>query len=210
MSLSALQTRLFLAPLQGKTTVFLVADRRTNLLLGKLVLSSLVANGTSCIILDTDAFYASNSELLAEGISRPDLGNLRLYVPKVGTTSEEAALELFKGYGGRAVIIDNLNSFYHTLSSENRSSAGRKLTFLVALLSFLGHANGTTVFVTTYEREKPTIPRHTRPFSGLGDVSISTRCAGDRLILECESGTTWPDGTLSFSIPSSISRVVSP
>jgi hypothetical protein len=210
MSLSAQQARLFLTPLQNKATIFLVADRHANLLLGKLILSSLVASGSSCVILDTDAFYASNSAMLTSAVPKPDLKNLRLYIPKVGTSGQGTALELFKECERRTVMIDNLNSFYHALSSENRSSAGRKLNFLVALLSFLGHTNNMTALITVYEREKPTITRHTRSFSGLGDVSISTHCTGSRMVLRCESGTAWPDGTLSFSIPTSGEIAVCP
>lgn len=200
MSFGVHLARQFLAPLQGKTVVFFVADRDTNLLLSKLLVTSAAASGNSCFVLDMDAFYASNSNSLAGDVSPQDMKNIQLYIPRIGASGEEAALGLFDGVEHRIDIIDDMNSLYHTFSSDDQGSAGRKLTFLMEVLSFLGRTNRMTVLITIYERERPTFTRRARLFAGLGDVSVSIRRDGDGLTLRCDRGAAWPDRTLNLSI----------
>lgn len=203
MSFSAQQVRVFLGPLQGKVAVFLVPDRISNLALGQLFLSSLEAGGKTCTILDIDAFYASNSDLLAKSISGGLTENLWLYIPEVGTGAEDIVLHLLKERRSDVIIVDNLNSFFHLFSFDDRNSASRKFTFLMALLSYAAHSNNVSVLTTMYEREKPIPRRRDRSFSELGDVSLTVRHAGGRLTLRCDQCASWPDGTLSFpTLPS--------
>jgi hypothetical protein len=204
MSFGIEQMRAFLNPLRGKVTTFSVADRATNLSLGRLILSSVAVDGDSTIIMDTDAFYASNSVRLAENLSQQDLNRFRLYVPETGASGEDVVIRLFRRNESCSVsIIDNLNTLFHLLSSDNPSSAGRKLSFLTALQSFLGRMNSTTVLITVYEREKPTQAKRPKAFSELGEISVHVGRSNGQLSLKCERGAVWPGNALSFPLTQS-------
>lgn len=210
MSFGVRRAKQFLDPLQGKAAVFLVPDRRTNLALSRLFVSSVAASGSPCSVLDMDAFYASNSELLVREIPQLEAANIRLHMPRIGASGEEAVMGLFESVERCIHIIDDLNSLYHTFSSEDQSSAGRKLTFLVEVLSFLGRSNGTTALITIYERERPTFARRARLFARLGDVSVSVRREDGSLVMHCERGTAWPGRALTLPISPSDWTAVSP
>ena len=204
MSFGIEQMRAFLNPLRGKITTFFVTDRATNLSLGRLILSSVAVDGDSTAIMDTDAFYASNSARLAENFSQQNLERFRLYVPETGASSEDVVMMLFKQNKSCSVsIIDNLNTLFHLLSSDNPNSAGRKLYFLTAMESFLGHMNNTTVLITVYEREKPIQEKRLKSFSDLGEISIHVSRSDGQLSLKCERGAAWPGNTLSFPLTQS-------
>lgn len=204
MSFDIEQMRVFLNPLRGRVTTFFVDDRATNRFLGRLILSSVAVGGDSAIIVDTDAFYASNSARLAESLSQQELERFRLYVPETGARGEDVVMKLFRVSESCSIsIIDNLNTLFHLLSSDNPSSAGRKLSFLTALESFSGRVNNATVLITVYEREKPTHARHPKSFSELGEISVYVRCSNDQLCLRCERGEAWPGNTLSFPLTQS-------
>jgi len=197
MSFGVQQARQFLAPLQGKAVVFLVPDRRTNLLMGRLFLAAVAATGSRCFIFDMDSFYASNSSSLAE-VRQQAIDGIRLCVPRVGADGEEAALGLFRGVEQGVNIVDSLNSLYHTFSADDQSSASRKLTFLIEALSFLSRTGRTTVLVTIYERDRPTFKRRGRLFTELGDATVSVKSDGETLILHCDRGSAWPESTLTI------------
>jgi len=205
MSFGIEQMRAFLNPLRSRVTTFFVDDRATNRFLATLMLSSVAVDGDSAIIVDTDAFYTSNSIRLAESLSQQELERFRLYVPETGASGEDVAMELFRVNESHSIsIIDNLNTLFHLLSSDNPSSAGRKLSFLMALESFSGRVNNATVLITVYEREKPIRTRHPTSFSELGEISIRVRCSNGQLSLKCERGKAWPDNTLSFPLTRSL------
>jgi hypothetical protein len=206
MSFGVQRARAFLDPLRGKITTFFVADRLVNLSLSTLILTCVTAAGAACEVVDMDAFYASNSDLLSAALPREGLERVSLYVPKVGTSGDDLVMKLFdRGQQPHKdiLILDDLNTLFHLLSSDNSSSAGRKLAFLIALQSFVRRTNRTTALATVYEREKPIPGRRSKSFSELADTNVSVAHSGDELILKCERGAAWPGGTLSFPILSS-------
>jgi hypothetical protein len=178
----------------------MVPDRISNLALGRLLLSSLEASGKTCTILDIDAFYSSNSDLLAKNVPLGQTENVLLYIPEVGAGAEDIVLRLFNERRPDSVIIDNLNSLFHLFSFDGRSSASRKFAFLMDLLSYLARSNNVGVMTTMYERERPVPRRRARSFSGIGDISLTVRHAQGWLTLRCDSCEGWPDGALSFPI----------
>lgn len=201
MSFGIEQMRAFLNPLRGKVTTFSVADRATNLSLVRLILSSIAVHGDSTLIMDTDAFYASNSAILAENFPQQDLERFRLQVPETGTSGQDVVMRLFRQSESCSIsIIDNLNTLFHLLSSDNPNSAGRKLSFVTTLQSFLGRMNNTTVLVTVYEREKPIQERRPKSFSDLGEISVHVYRSNGQLSLKCERGAAWPGNVLSFPL----------
>jgi len=62
MSFSVQQAQSFLAPLIGKTSTFLLEDRRANLDFARTVMALLARNASASAIIDLDAFYSSNSD----------------------------------------------------------------------------------------------------------------------------------------------------
>ncbi|HUI86308.1 MAG TPA: hypothetical protein VLY21_04045 [Nitrososphaerales archaeon] len=196
MSFGSQQARQFLAAVQGKAAVFIVPDRQTNLLLGRLFLAAAAFSGSPCLVLDMDAFYGSNSALLAEGLPLPE--DVWIHIPRVGAGGEEAVSGLFATAKRRLEIIDDLNSLYHTFSSDDQNSAGRKLTFFMNAMSFVARNDDLTIMATIYERERPAFGRRTRLFAGLGDLSVSVRREGDTLSLRCDRGAEWPGGKLTL------------
>lgn len=191
----------FLSSLRGKISVFLVADRATNLALAKLFLSVFGATGTPSSVFDIDSFYASNSEALVGDVSGADSRTVQLRIPRLGATSEEIVSQLLKrDDASEAVVISNLNSIFHLFASNDHSSAaGRKFAFLMALLSFTARTNDMNILAIMYQRERPIPTPRTRPFSRLGDSLILAKRLGDNLVLQSEYGVSWPSRTLSFS-----------
>jgi len=199
MSFGVHQLNEFHASVQGKAVVFLVPDRQTNLLLARLFLASAAAAEVSCHVLDMDAFYASNSVSIAEGFSQQEMKDIQLQIPTI-RAGGEVVPEFFPYTDEGFVVIDDLNSLYHTFSSADEGTAGRKLTFLVQSLSFMARTNRLTILATVYERERPVFTRRRRLFAGLGDASVSARREGGLLALRCDRGAIWPGRTLILSI----------
>lgn len=189
----------FLESLSGKTTTFLVEGRQANLWFARTVAEAIAREGSSCAVLDLDALYSSNADLVFPGEGRP--GGSTVRVPAPGADVEKELAELFRAQQG-VIIIDSLNTLYHLLSAEDGSSRGRRLTFAVASLSYFARTNGKAVFLSMYRRERQGRSGSDRAISRLSDVTVSASLLGGELTLAAEKGQAWSGGGFSTRIPS--------
>ena len=172
MSFSGEQTSSFFGPLKGKTTTFLVDGREANIQFARTVMGLLSAASSGCAVLDLDAFYSSDSDLIFSALGGAAAKSSVLRVPEPGSDMENEFSTLFE-LQQKIIIVDSLNSLYHLISKDEGSSRSRKLAFAVASLSYLAKTNGKTVIMTMYRREGFFRRGTGRSISGLSDVTAS-------------------------------------
>lgn len=189
----------FLEPLTGKTTTFLVEGRQANLGFAQAVTKLVKKEGSSCTILDLDALYSSNADLIFAPAGQTEDSTVR--VPPPGADIEKELSKLFRARQD-VVIIDSLNTLYHLLSTEDGSSRSRRLTFAVESLSYLARTNGKAVFLSMYRRERSGRAGSGRAISQLSDITVSASLLGNELVFSIERGQAWSGGGLSTRIPS--------
>jgi len=201
MSFGVRQAESFFAPLAGKTATFLLEDRQANLVFARTVIGLLGQTGDACAVVDLDAFYSSNSDLIFGALGHPAARATAIRIPEPGADIEGEFSAIFEA-PQKVVIVDSLNSFYHLVSQEDGSSRSRKLTFAVASLSYFARANGKAVILTMYRREGFTHGGTGRSISSLSDMTASVGVRGTEMTVKGERGSGWPGGRLSIRIPS--------
>lgn len=199
MSLSDRQSRLFLEPLEGKTTAFRVNDRPANLRLGAAMLRLLAGGHRGCRLLDLDAFYSSNLETLARGVPRESLASFELTVPEPRSDTEATLAATFLEGEDKPILIDSANSLYQLLSANNPRAATRKFAFFISALSSWSKSNGTPAVASIYDRRPAVHRRASRSLSDVFDNSISLSAKPDGLAFKCERGSAWRGG--GFFLP---------
>ncbi len=200
MSFSAQQARSFFGPLKGKTSIFLVDGREANLSFAQGVTALLDLTEDGCAILDVDAFYSSNSDLILARLPSNSARSTLVQVPEPGSSIEAEFPNLF-GTSSRIIIVDSLNTLYHLLSFGDGSSRSRKLAFAVASLSYLARTDRRAVLLTMYRRERSMGTGGGRSISELSDLTVSVEVRDSMLLMKCERGTAWPEGRFSIQIP---------
>ncbi len=201
MSLSRVEARDFLEPLRGKAVTFVLEGRQENLSFARTVVGLMAGSGTSCAILDLDAFYAANSDRIFGTLSQVEAEEFTIDVPDPDSHIERdfpAALREQRG----ALIVDSLNSLHHLFSFEDGSSRSRKLSFAVASLSYAARTNSMLVLLTMYRREGLVKAGVGRSIAGFADATVSVEVRGSELSMKCERGTVWPGGSVSIRSPS--------
>jgi hypothetical protein len=190
---------MFIDPLYGHTTTFLVDSRRANLALARLIASRLSVRGASWTVLDLDALYSSGSD--AVFATADESGGAEIIVPDPGSPAEVEVAGLTGSAPERVLVIDSLNSLYHLFSSGGLGSRNMKLAFAVALLSYIARTEKRAVFLTMYRRERAMRFGRQKSISDLSDLTVSVNIQGASLVLRCERGSAWPGGELTLSIP---------
>jgi hypothetical protein len=188
-----------MGPVTGKTTTFLLQGREDNLAFATAAISLATKSGRTCAILDLDAFYSSNGDAILGALPASSLHRTHFIVPDPESEVERELPRLLSS-GADVMIVDSFNTFYHLLSHDDGASRGRKLSFAVAIMSYLARTGSRPVFFTMYRRGG-TWRQGTRPISGLSDVTAAVRRQGSELSLSCERGRAWPDGRFSIRIP---------
>ena len=168
----------------GRTATFVMDGRDANIRFARTLVESLAENGMTCFILDLDALYSSNSDLIFVG---PQEGNARhsIRVPPPGSDTE-AEFSLLFAADHHAVVIDSLNSLYHLISEGNASTRGRKMSFALASLSQLARENSKAVILSMYRREGFSRSAKGRPISSLSDITASVRIEGGGIEISTE------------------------
>ncbi len=200
MSFSAQQSRSFVGPLLGHTATFMVDDRRTNLAFARSALFHLTRERHPCVILDIDALYSSNSDFIFAPLSETQLRAIQVVVPEPDS-DVEAVIPALLASDSERIIVDSLNSLFHLLTTGGRSSRSRKLSFMMALLSYLTKVQKTAVLFTMYRRERAPYFGRSKNISDLSDMTVSTSLTGAALALKCERGLGWVGGGFSLPTP---------
>jgi len=156
--------------------------------------------GGSCTVLDLDAFYSANADVIFASLPGAVAESTNIRVPEPGADIEGEFAEVFESTQ-KAVLVDSLNSLYHLVSQEDGSSRSRKLTFAVASLSYLARTNDMTVILTMYRRGGFSRSGTGRSISNLSDVTASVEVRGDVLTAVVERGQAWAGGRYSTQIP---------
>ena len=201
MSFNTRRGDLFINPLSGYTTTFLVKERWTNLTFARSVLATLIWKRRPCTILDIDALYSSNSDYVFGLLSEEETRSIEIVVPRPGSDTMAEIADLLGSSPDRALIIDSLNSLYHLLSTNGHSSKNRNLAFVLALLSFVARTEKKAVFFTMYQRDKSINLRREKPISHLSDFTVVVSAKKGALSLKCERGSVWPGGALVIPNP---------
>ncbi len=194
MSLGEADARSFFAPLEGRTTSFVVDDRRTNLSLLKAAVSMALAGGRACTILDLDALCSSHAGKVLSGLGPKASGMVRALVPAPGAGVEDELMSLFRT-GPSVFVVETLNTLHHLMPS-NPGSRSRRLSFVLSALSFLAKTNGAAGLYVTYRREKAIGPERGGSISDFADLVVSVTGVKSELHMRCERGEAWPDGKL--------------
>jgi hypothetical protein len=189
------QGRLFLEPILGKTVTFLLSGREANLIFARAAMAFVTKTGRSCAVLDLDAFYASNADVIL-GPLPTDLMRLTKFTLPDPESKVEQELPRVLSSGAQVIIIDSFNTFHHLLSYGDGSTRGRKLSFAVASMSYLARTNGKAVILTMYRRGAAW-RQGAKPISDLSDVTAAVRVQGTGLSISCERGSAWPASTFS-------------
>ena len=199
MSFSAQQALDFFGPLRGRTTTFLVEGRQENLVLARTMMA-LLSRGTGCTILDLDAFYSSNANMVLSMLGGESARSTLVHVPQPGVEVEGELSRLFES-SHDVIVVDSLNSLYHLVSQEDGTSGIRKLTFAVAGLSYLAKTNDKAVMLTMYRREGFGHSGTARSISNLSDSTAAVQERDGILAIRIERGTAWPGGLFSTRTP---------
>lgn len=199
MSLSDSQSRLFLEPLEGKTTAFRLDDRPSNLKFAAAIFRVLTVTRRGCRLLDLDAFYSSNLEALTAGVPRESLGGFDITLPEPGSDMETFLAALFLGGDDRPLLIDSANSLYQLLSARNSRAASMKFTFFVAALSNWAKSNGKPAMASIYDRRLAAHKRASRSLADVFDNAVSLSAMPGGLAFKCERGSAWSGG--GFFLP---------
>jgi hypothetical protein len=200
MSFSGNLDQPFFGPLWGKTTTFIFEGRWANLKFAKAVVSLLSHIEDSCSIMDLDALYSSNADVIFSHPKGLMAEKSSILVPLPGSEIESEFPRLFEAQQ-RVIIIDSLNSLYHLFSQEDTSFRSRKLAFAVASLSYFARTSGKAAVLTMYRREGLTRSGKGRSISGLSDAAATVEFSGDEMTVSSERGLIWPGGRLSTRIP---------
>ena len=199
MSLGTREAQSFFAPLRGRTATFLLQDRQANLDFARTIIDLLERTRDTAMILDLDAFYASNADQIFRSLGSPT--TVSLSVPEPGADIEEEFAAVFED-GQGVVIIDSLNSFYHLISQEDGSSRSKKMNFAIAALAYFARTNAKAVVLSMYRREGFTRWGTGRSISGLSDITASVDTRNQGLFIRTERGSAWEGGVFSTRIPS--------
>lgn len=196
------QAYAFLAPLRSKSSIFVVGSAETTLSFARFVFGCLEVIKTSARIFDIDAFYGSNAMEVTKTSSPDFLEGVALSVPK-STSAVEYWLveELAQGSEGDAVLVHDLNTVYHSIAIRDSRSALRRLSLIMALLSFLARTKRQIALSTLYERDKLVENRlRRRSLNKLGDLTISVGLQSEALSFECTRGNAWRGNAFSVRI----------
>jgi len=191
----------FLTPLRAKSTVFLLDNRATDLLFSRFLLSCLVRTRNEVLVADINAFYSSNAQRIAPGSDAP---NISLTLPPPGFAVEPWLIDFLIGAADAAVVVlDDLNTLYHLLSFDGSKRAGNRISFLMALTSFLARTRPQTIISKVYARNRPIQnSRHgARSLDRLGDLGVAVEYEASELTFACKNGSGWRgDGTFSVRV----------
>ena len=192
----------FLTPLRAKSTVFLLDNRTTDLLFSRFLLSCLVRTRNEALVADINAFYSSNAQRIAP--ESDALQNISLSLPPPGFAVEPWFVDFLIGATDAAVVVlDDLNTLYHLLSFDGSKRAGNRISFLMALTSFLARTRLQTIISKVYARNRPiqNSRRGARSLDRLGDLGVAVEYEASELTFACKNGSGWRgNGTFSVRV----------
>ena len=200
MSFSAQEARAFLAPLTGRTTTFLLESREANLGFARTLMDLLASGGSTCAVVDLDAFYSSNSDRIFQSLNSPAARGTTIRVPEPGA-DPEGELSLLFEVDKNVIVIDSLNTLNHLISQDDGSTRSRKLAFAVASLSYFARTNGKAILLSMYNRDGFIRKGTSRSISSLAEGTVTVESGVKELVLRSERGSVRPGGASPYPKP---------
>lgn len=195
------QANAFFAPLKHKTTTFVVEGREANLQLAQFILNLAACLKLRVLVLDTDAFYAANVVLVSETQPEVQKRGVFIRIPTKDLKLEDWLVDsLFTRY--ELLIVDDLNTLHHLLSSLEARSGSRKLHFIGRTLSYLARSDNRTVILTLYKSvmDSTTRGQSKRSLSKQSDLVISVELHDSSIRFTCDQGRAWAGNLFSVRI----------
>jgi hypothetical protein len=170
----------------------LLHDIQAKILLSSFLLRCASLESADTTVLDADAFYCTNIDLLADDAESVVNAEVFLLPEKDFAVSSLFPLLSSKR---KLTIIDDLNSLY-SLASDGRMA--HQLGILMRLLSWNANINGSWVIATAFRTDMG--PRQggqqQRSLTALGDQLIDTDLNGGSLTLKAGFKGRWPGDEL--------------
>jgi hypothetical protein len=188
----------FLAPLRGRTSVFITPTRRRNSRVARFLLGCLAATRTQTVVFDTSSFYGTNIRTLTESLPKAFLQQSTIITPQDDQRIEDSITEVL-AMKTEAIIIDDLNAIHYLLSPDRQKSGIHRLFTLLRLLSYEARTNNLSVFGAVYKAEgNSTTERATRrSLSAAADLQIPTDEDLGRITFRCNEIGGWPNSRFS-------------
>jgi len=189
----------FLAPLRGRTSVFITPSRRRNSTVAHFLLGCLAASRMRTVIFDTSSFYATNIRALTESLPKDFLQRSVLITPQDNQRFEDSMTDVLN-MKAEAILIDDLNALHYLLSSDKQRSGIHQLFTFIRLLSYEARTDGISVFGTVYKTERDSAPERAtkRSLSAAADLQITTNDdRSDRISFRCNEISSWPNNRFS-------------
>jgi hypothetical protein len=166
--------------MRGALCFFVIESRAVNADFAKTTLSALAGDGVRFTVVDTDAFYASGSEL-ARGAA-PRLTSAQLLLPLPGEPAETVLSSFVDAAAVGGVLLDNVNTLFH-MTAEGSGSASRKVDLAMACASYLARTRGSIAACILYGRGKGPVRRSTS-MANMADVVYRVSRDGGMLVFE--------------------------
>lgn len=181
------RARRFLEPMKGALTVFLLHDTMSRERLGRWLLGCAAALSLYTTVLDTDAYFSANMDVLV-GDARCPTG-LVATLPE-GDLEVESLVTLLTSRTAM-LLLDDLNSLY-SLAPEGQSA--RRLGAFVRMVAYNARVNGSWAVATAYRTDLgDTRAPNRRSLVSAGDILVDTEIEGGSLKLK------WPNGDVYFA-----------
>jgi hypothetical protein len=190
----------FLAPLRGRTSVFITPSRRRNSTVAHFLLGCLAASRMRAVIFDTSSFYATNIRALTESLPKDFLQRSVLITPQDDQRFEDSMADVLN-MKTEAILIDDLNALHYLLSSDKQRSGTHQLFTFIRLLSYEARTDNISVFGMVYKTERDSAPERAtkRSLSAAADLQITTTSddRSDRISFRCNEIRSWPNSRFS-------------
>jgi hypothetical protein len=197
MSIPAMaQVNSFLAPLKGRVAVLLLHDRETKMTLSRFLMRCAYIRAADTIILDVDAFYCTNTDLLTEKMN--DNGRFLTKTEIVLLPEKRfkvSYLTPLVSSKTQILILDDLNSLYSLASSSRKS---HELSVFMKLLSHNARMNNSWVIGTAYRTEGTAASTNGRSLARLGDALVDTELRGGSLLFKASFKGYWSNDEFSL------------
>ena len=190
----------FLAPLRGRTSVFITPNRRVNSRVARFLLGCLASCRTRTVIFDTSSFYGSNIRALTESLPKSFLQQSILATPRDSQRFEDSMTE-FLALKTEAILIDDLNALHYLLSSERHKSGTYAFFTFLRILSYQARINNLSVFGTLYKAgDDLTVAKTRRSLSAAADLQIPTDVRSNLITFRCDGIRSWPNNRFSADL----------
>ena len=188
------QASRFLAPIRGSLAILLLHDIQAKMDLSRFLLGCARLESLGTAVLDVDAFYCTNVDLLAED-ARGTIDAEMLLLPE--DDFEVSSLLPLLSSRRTMLIIDDLNSLFSLATDVRRS---HQLSIMMKLLSYNSRLNGSWVIATAYRTELRVKEgkANKRSLTALGDLVFDAYWRDGSFKLKGESSGRWPNDELEI------------